>query len=116
MPHADRLAVTYLFSRECPSHEEGRALLDAAAAAAGVELAVTALEVRDDAEAERLAFTGSPTYRADGGDLLPDDGPAHAHRFDACRLYHRPGGRAGPLPDHDDLADALRAAARRTTA
>lgn len=116
MPETDRLAITYLFSRECPSHEEGLALLGAAAADAGLELAVTRVEVRDDAQAERLGFTGSPTYRDEDGDLLPDDGPAHAYRFDACRLYHRSGGRGGPLPDHDDLAAALRAAAARRTA
>lgn len=116
MPNVDRLAVTYLFSRECPSHEEGLALLGAAATDAGVEIAVTPVEVTDDAQAERLGFTGSPTYLAGGADLLPDDTPAHAYRFDACRLYHRSGGRAGPLPDHDDLASALRDAARRSTA
>lgn len=116
MSHPDRLSVTYLFSRECPSHEEGRRLLDAAAADAGVALEVAVVEVRDDAQAERLGFTGSPTYRGRDGDLLPDDGPAHAFRFDACRLYHRSGGRSGPLPDHDDLAAALRAAARRSAA
>ncbi len=113
MPRPDRLAVTYLFSRSCPSHEEGLALLRAAAADAGVELAVTSVEVRDDAQAERLAFIGSPTYRVDRGDLLPDDGPAHAFQFDACRAYHRAGGRMGPLPDADDLAAALRDAATR---
>ncbi len=32
MPDSDRLAITYLFSRECPSHEEGLSLLAAAAA------------------------------------------------------------------------------------
>ncbi len=116
MPDSDRLAITYLFSRECPSHEEGLSLLASAAAEAGVDLALTRVEVSDDRQAERLAFTGSPTYRGEHGDLLPDDGPAHAFRSDACRLYRRPGGGSGPLPDHDELAAALRAAARRSTA
>jgi hypothetical protein len=58
MPDTDRLAITYLFSRECPSHEEGLSLLAAAAADVGVELALTRVEVRDDGQAERLAFTG----------------------------------------------------------
>lgn len=110
MPPPPRLAVTYLFSRSCPSHDEGLTLLRAAAGRAGVEIEVKAVEVRDDAQAERLAFAGSPTYLGADGDLLPDDGPAHAFQHDACRLYHRPGGRAGPLPDPGDLADALRAA------
>ena len=75
---------------------------------------MTTVEVRDDAQAERLAFTGSPTYRVDRGDLLPGDGPAHAFQFDACRAYHR-AGRAdrARCPDADDLAAALRDAATR---
>lgn len=112
MPAPPRLSVTYLFSRSCPSHEEGLALLRAAADRAGVEVQVSVVEVRDDAQAERLSFPGSPTYLGEAGDLLRDDGPAHAFQHDACRLYHRPGGRFGPLPDPGDLADALRAAVR----
>jgi hypothetical protein len=108
MPTPPRLAVTYLFSRSCPSHEEGLALLRSAAARAGIEIEVEVVEVLDDAHAERIAFVGSPTYLGGDGDLLPDDSPAHAFQHDACRLYRRPGGRVGPLPDRDDLAGALR--------
>ena len=110
MPPAPRLAVSYQFSLTCPSHEEGLALLHAAATRAGLGVDVTEVEVLDDAQAERLAFAGSPTYLAEEGDLLPDAGPAHAFQHDICRLYHRAGGRVGPLPDLDDLAGALRAA------
>ncbi len=110
MPPTPRLAVTYRFSRACPSHEEGLALLRAAAVRAGVDIDLTEAEVLDDAQAERLGFAGSPTYLCDAGDLLPDDGPPHAFQHDACRLYHRSGGRVGPLPDLDDLAGALRGA------
>ena len=42
---------------------------------------------------------GSPTYLAAGRDLLPVEGPAHAPRADACRVYARSGGRVGPLPE-----------------
>lgn len=108
MPPTSRLAVTYQFSRTCPSHEEGLALLRAAALRAGVDIDLTEVEVLDDAQAERLGFAGSPTYLCDAGDLLPDDGPPHAFQHDTCRLYRRPGGRLGPLPDLDDLAGALR--------
>ena len=104
--------MTLLYNATCPSHEAGRALLDAAAEAAGVALAVEEREVREDAEAEALRFPGSPTYLAAGADLLPGaEGP---FRWDACRAYPGPDGRIAPLPALEQLADALRAAAKET--
>ena len=111
MPEPVRLRVSYLFSRECPSHEEGLELLREAAERAGVPVAVESVEVLRDDQAEALGFTGSPTYLAAGRDLFPAEGPGHAPRADACRIYARSGGRVGPLPEVADLAEALKAAA-----
>jgi hypothetical protein len=111
VPDPVRLRVSYLFSRECPSHEEGLDLLREAAARAGVPVAVESLEVRGDDQAEALGFIGSPTYLAAGRDLFPAEGPGHAPRADACRVYARPGGRVAPLPKVADLAQALERAA-----
>ncbi len=112
MPEPVRLRVSYLFSRACPSHEEGLRLLRAAAERAGVAVVVDALEVRADEEAEALGFIGSPTYLVAGRDLFPaEEGPGHAPRADACRVYSRSDGRVGPLPELADLARALGAAA-----
>jgi hypothetical protein len=107
-----RLPLTYLYSRACPSHEEGLALLRAAAADAGVGLDLEVVEVRDDDDAARLGFPGSPTYLAAGRDLFPREDHGSPPTADACRAYARPGGRIGPLPHHDDVAAALREAAR----
>jgi hypothetical protein len=103
------LPVTYLFSRTCPSHEEGLALLREAAARAGRDVDVTALEVLDDAQARELDFVGSPTYLVGGRDVAEreEDLPRVA---EACRVYALPGGRLGPLPALDDLVAALRRA------
>jgi hypothetical protein len=106
--------VTYLFSRACPSHEEGLDLLREAARASGVGLDVEVVEVVGDEQARRLAFPGSPTYLAAGVDLFEREDLGHAPSADACRAYARPGGRVGPLPHRDDLAAALAGAARRT--
>jgi hypothetical protein len=116
VPEPVRLRVTYMFSRECPSHEEGLDLLRAAAERAGVPVAVESVEVRADDEAEALGFIGSPTYLAAGRDLFPAEGPGHAPRADACRVYPRSDGRVGPLPEVADLAEALRAAAASVAA
>lgn len=105
--------VRYLFSRECPSHDEGLALLHRAAASAGVALELDAHEVVDDAEAVALGFPGSPTYLVAGRDVAaPPEGVPFA--ADSCRAYTRPDGRIGPLPALSTLAAALRAAAART--
>ncbi len=103
--------MTYLFSRECPSHDEGLDLLRDAAAGAGVDLRVEAVEVLDDAQAERLRFPGSPTYLVAGGDPFAPEGPDHAFRWDACRAYRAPDGRVGPLPAREQLEAALLEAA-----
>jgi hypothetical protein len=110
------LPVTYLFSRACPSHDEGLELLREAAARAGVEIALEVVEVTSDREAEERRFPGSPTYLADGRDLFAPEAPPHAFVHDACRAFARPGGRVGPLPDAQDLARALQAAADRREA
>jgi hypothetical protein len=104
--------VTYLFSRACPSHEEGLAVLRAAAEEAGVGLDLEVVEVRSDEDAERLRFPGSPTYLAAGRDLFASEDFGAAITADACRAYARPGGRIGPLPHHDDVVAALRRAAQ----
>ena len=106
------VAVTYWFSRSCPSHEEGLELLRAAARAEGVELDLEIVEVLGDAQAQRSGFPGSPTYLVEGRDPFPREEPGGAPTADACRAYARPGGRIGPLPHRDDLAAALRSAVR----
>ena len=113
MDAIDRLAVSVLFSRECPSHEEGLALLRSAAREAGVEMDLRLVEVTTDAEARALRFTGSPTYLLDEEDPFAAVAPGHDFQHDACRAYGLPGDRVGPLPHHDDLVAALRAAAER---
>jgi hypothetical protein len=77
--------------------EMNRAGLDAASA--------EVTEVASEAEAERLGFPGSPTIRIDGRDLQPpcSDEP----RGLTCRVYRTRDGSTSPLPDRDDLRDAL---------
>lgn len=104
--------MTYLFSRSCPSHEEGRRLLVDAADAAGVTLALRDVEITSDAEAAERAFPGSPTYLVHGRDVAAPD-PLIPHRMDTCRAYTRAGGSTGPLPDRALLVDALVAARDR---
>jgi hypothetical protein len=100
--------IELLFWDGCPSHPRALADLRAALTDAGLDPdAIDVREVPDDAAAERERFTGSPTIRIDGDDVVdPGDEPAQL----ACRIYHRRDGRISPVPDPDDLRDALRGA------
>ncbi|MET7717721.1 hypothetical protein [Streptomyces sp. NPDC005407] len=63
--------------------------------------------VADQAEAERLGFTSSPTILIDGRDPFAE--PGHVLGL-TCRVYRTAGGLAG-VPTLDQLRQALQAAA-----
>lgn len=106
--------VELLYWDGCPSHP--RALADLRAALAETGLDPEAIEVRevpDQQAAEREGFTGSPTIRIDGRDVVdPGDEPVML----ACRVYRRRDGRIAPVPDPADLRDALASAIREGAA
>ncbi len=104
--------VRFLWWSGCPSWERALAMLRSEMAAQGLDPErLEVVEIRDPAEAERLGFPGSPTILVDGADLQPPD-PEQAIGL-TCRVYRRRDGRVSPLPDPDDLREAL-SAARRT--
>ena len=101
--------VEYLWWAECPSHEAGYRLLGQALAAEDLDLPISSIEVMSEAEAEHLAFIGSPTFRVNGRDLdpmPPPTGMAHPYGL-ACRAYRREDGRIAPLPTLGWLRAAL---------
>jgi len=94
----------------CPSSEAAAELLRVTLARLGRDdVRVVEGEIRTNAEAERLGFGGSPTFAVGRHDLFP----AAAAASLTCRIYQQAGGRVGPLPHTDDLADRLRAALAR---
>ena len=107
--------VELLFWAGCPSTP--RALADLRAALADVGADPDAIEVREvstDEDAEREGFVGSPTIRIDGADVQP---PVDEPLALTCRVYRRRDGRVSPVPDLDDLRDAVgRALADRSPA
>ena len=92
----------------CPSTE--RALSDLREALADAE--VRTREVKTDEQAAELGFAGSPTILIDGVDPVPPESDEPARL--ACRVYRRRDGRISPVPDPDDLREALRRATERT--
>lgn len=97
--------VQLLYWEGCPSHPEALALLREVIAERGLELEVELREVTSDAEAEALGFPGSPTILVDGRDI--DEAGADSPSALTCRIYHLPDGRVSPIPNRQQLEDAL---------
>jgi hypothetical protein len=104
--------IELLWWKECPSWERALEMLREAVAVAGLDPgSIEVREVDTDESAEREEFVGSPTIRVDGRDVQPA-----THEVPTgltCRVYRRRDGRTSPLPDPEDLRDALRPAAAR---
>jgi hypothetical protein len=104
--------IEFLWWKECPSWGRALEILRKAVDEAGLDPgSIEVREVDTEESAEREEFVGSPTIRVDGRDVQPpvDREPTGL----ACRVYRRRDGRTSPLPDPEDLRDALRSAAAR---
>lgn len=100
-------AVEFLWWRDCPSWERALEMLRKEMKAAGIgPQSLSIVEVRSPEQAARHGFPGSPTIRVDGADVQPP-GPEQPIGL-TCRVYRRRDGRVSPLPDPEDLRDALR--------
>jgi hypothetical protein len=100
------MTVELLWWDGCPSHPEALAELERILREEGVEADVERVEVMDDDQARRERFPGSPTIRINGQDIVP---PAETEPYSlTCRVYRTRDGRASPLPDPEDVREAVR--------
>jgi hypothetical protein len=103
--------VELLWWEGCPSHPEALTELERVLREEGVVATVERVEVKSDEQARRERFPGSPTIRIDGRDVLP---PGGGEPFGlTCRVYRLRDGRVSPLPDPEDVREAIADAARR---
>lgn len=105
--------VELLWWEGCPSTERALAAVRDALADLGMaDVEVRTREIETDDDAQEAAFVGSPTILIDGHDLVPaaEDEPIGL----SCRVYRRRDGRISPIPDPDELREALARAAART--
>ena len=103
------MTVELLWWDGCPSHPEALADLERILREEGVEADVERVEVMDDDQARRERFPGSPTIRINGQDIVP---PAETEPYSlTCRVYRTRDGRVSPLPDPEDVREAVRSAA-----
>jgi hypothetical protein len=100
--------VELLWWDGCPSSAEAHDLVRAAMAEAGLDPdTLVSVEIDTDDAAEEARFVGSPTIRVDGRDIQPPQEPEAPGL--CCRVYQLRDGRISPLPDPDDVKEALSA-------
>jgi hypothetical protein len=101
------MRVELLWCDGCPSHPEALERLQEVLRDEGLDPAsVDLVEITSDDQAARERFFGSPTIRMDGDDAIP---PAEGDPIGlSCRVYRLRDGRPSPLPDVEDLRDAVR--------
>jgi hypothetical protein len=68
-------------------------------------------EIDTESAARQSRFVGSPTIRVNGVDVQPPVGGEPTGL--TCRVYRRRDGRVSPLPDPEDVREALGAVAVR---
>jgi hypothetical protein len=100
-----------LVVEDCPHTDSARRLLRMALDDLGLaHLTISVTVIASRAAAIRRGFAGSPSFFADGRDLLADGAAVPAH---ACRLYQTSSGISA-LPDPHQLREALERASRTT--
>jgi hypothetical protein len=109
------MRVELLWWEGCPSHPEALERLREVLREEGIDVGVvTTREIETDEQAERERFPGSPTIRIDGEDVVqPGEGEP---RTLTCRVYRLRDGSPSPIPDVQDVRDAVRRAARKQPA
>ncbi len=104
--------VELLWWEGCPSTERALQAVREALSELGMsDVDVYTREIETDDDAREAGFVGSPTILIDGEDLVP--AAAQETIGLSCRVYRRRDGRVSPIPDPDDLREALERAARR---
>ena len=92
----------------CPSTERARELLAEALEGNGLDpAAIEMREITSDEDAEHEGFSGSPTIRLNGVEVAPEPGEPVSL---TCRVYRTRDGRVSPVPDPEDIEQAIKEA------
>jgi hypothetical protein len=63
--------IEFFYIEDYPSHERALEILHGALAEAHIQGPVEVIEVKNEQDAQRYQFYGSPTIRIDGQDIAP---------------------------------------------
>jgi len=91
----------------CPNCGATRELVEKTVRELNINADIEAIQVRDENEAQRYGFLGSPTVQIDGQDI--ETSRRREKASFSCRVYRTPDGLTG-VPPKNLLVDALRKA------
>ena len=101
------MKIEFLYFDGCPNHQKAYQLVQQILRKKKIEAGVDRIEIKDDVDAARHKFVGSPTIRIDGIDVDPvTDDRAYAK---TCRVYLVSGKLSG-LPTRAMIENAIRRA------
>jgi hypothetical protein len=103
--------IRFLYSEDCPSHDEALRRVRQALAEEGIRASVEVIRVDTEEQAVKLKFSGSPTIYVDDRDIDPPTEPRYAL---SCRAYRLEDGRISPLPSLPMIHRALKFAKARS--
>jgi hypothetical protein len=98
--------IHFLYSEQCPSHDEALERLRTVLHEEGVRANIEVIKVETFEDARRYRFPGSPTILIDGQDIDPTPNPEYAP---TCRAYRLEDGRISPLPSVSMIRKAIQA-------
>ena len=100
------MKIQLLYFENCPSWRIGMENLKTALQKEQLDHSVELIMVKDDSDAARLKFLGSPSFRVNNQDLWPDERDTYSL---SCRVYITPEGMKG-WPSMEMLRERLKAA------
>jgi hypothetical protein len=101
--------VEVLYVADCPSHPVAVKLVKSILLAEGLDSIVHEVLVLDERMAQELRFSGSPTIRINGRDVVTEPGEQETFSL-TCRWYAGP--HAASLPPHELVRRAIMEADR----
>lgn len=104
--------IDFYYFEDCPSHDEALRRVHQIVDEEGIQAQITVTSVATNEAAEAYQFTGSPTIRVNGTDIVPPNTDDYSL---ACRVYVLEDGRYSPLPSLAMIRRAVRAAAPANT-
>ncbi|MGH9730886.1 MAG: DF family (seleno)protein [Candidatus Acidiferrales bacterium] len=103
------MKIEVLYVPDCPNLPLAVERVQEALALENIQAEIEEIAVRDNSDANRLEFPGSPTIRVNNRDVEP--APLRDRNAGVqCRLY--PGAQNAGVPDRESIVRALREAVR----
>ena len=99
------MTIEFLYFDGCPNHQKAYALLLEVLREEQQPIRIERIEIKDDADAQKYKFVGSPTIRIDGNDIDPSASENRSY-VKACRVYEIEGRLSG-LPTKEIIRKAL---------